>query len=77
MLQTLDDLSLDLADDPRLRRSLNSSFSFFICKYANELGFEEPGMFGETNPPFKRRINLKNLSDDDIEALLKWSWAMR
>ncbi len=69
MLQTLDDPGLDLTDDPRVRRSLNTFLSFFMDKYAQEFSFEETGMFGETNPPFKRRINLMNLSDDDIQAL--------
>ncbi len=69
MLQTLDDPSLDLTDDPRVRRSLNTFLSFFMEKYAEEFSFEETGMFGEVNPPLKRRINLMNLSDDAIEAL--------
>lgn len=69
MLHTLDDPSLDLTDDPRVRRSLNTFLSFFMDKYAEEFSFDEKGMFGETNPPFKRRINLMNLSDDGIDAL--------
>ena len=28
-------------------------------------------MFGETNPPLKRRINFMNMSSDQVEALTK------
>lgn len=69
MLQTLDDPALDLTDDPRVRRSINTFLSFFMDKYAEEFNFKETGMFGDTNPPLKRRINLMNISDEEIEAL--------
>ena len=69
MRQTLDDPTLDLTDDPRVRISLNTFLSFFMDKYAEEFHFKETGYFGETNSPLKRRINLIKLSDDEIEAL--------
>jgi len=69
MLQTLDDPSLDLTEDPRVRTSLNTFLSFFMDKYAEEFHFDERGYFGETNPPVRQRINLMKLSDDEIAAL--------
>lgn len=69
MLQTLHDPSLDLSDDPRVRRSINTFLSYFMDKYAEEFSFKETGAFGEANAPLKRHVNLMNLSDDAIEAL--------
>lgn len=69
MLQTLDDPSLDLTEDPRVRRSINTFLSYFMDKYAEEFSFSEISVFGEANALLKRRLNLMNLSDEAIEAL--------
>lgn len=69
MRQTLDDPSLDLTTDTRVRISLNTFLSYFMSKYADEFNFKETGYFGKTNTALKRRINLMTLSSDEIEAL--------
>lgn len=69
MLQTLNDPSLDLTSDTRVRTSVNTFLSYFMSKYADEFNFKETGYFGKTNSALKRRINLMKLSSDEIEAL--------
>lgn len=69
MLEALDDSMPLLAADPRLRVSLNTFLAYFMGKYAEEFAFENRSVFGETNPAFVRKINLRNLSEAAIEAL--------
>ena len=58
MVETLNDPSLDMTDDPRVRPALNTFLAHFLGKYAKEFGFDNCAAFGETNPPVKRRINF-------------------
>jgi len=69
MVETLNDDSLDMTDDPRVRPAINTFLSFFLGKYADEFNFNGNREFGTTNPVLKRRINLMNMTDDAIEAL--------
>ena len=38
-------------------------------KYAREFGFENRSLFGELNPPVKRKINFMKMSSAAIEAM--------
>ncbi|MDC0948313.1 hypothetical protein OAS86_03070 [Gammaproteobacteria bacterium] len=69
MVQTLDDPTLDLTGDPRVRRSINTFLSHFMDKYAAEYGFGNHALFGEINPPLQRPINFLRMSEDEIAAL--------
>ncbi|MDA8747669.1 hypothetical protein N9M66_05615 [Litoreibacter sp.] len=69
MLKTLDASSHLMADDPRIRTSINTFLSFFMSKYADDFAFENRSFFGETNPPYKRRLNLRKMTEQAIEAL--------
>lgn len=69
MAQTLNDASLDLTTDPRVRPAINTFLAYFVDRYADEFAFTHCGDFGEINPPVIRRINFLNLSSDAIEAL--------
>ena len=69
MRNTLDELVPDQSDDPRVRPALNTFLTFFFSKYAEEFNFKAEGAFGDTNPPVTRRINLRNMTQDAIEAL--------
>ena len=69
MRDTLD-ASVDLmTKDQRVRRSLNTFLAHFMTKYAEDFGFEDRHLFGETNPPLMRRINLLKMTEAAIEAL--------
>jgi truncated hemoglobin YjbI len=69
MLETLDTSSHLMTDDPRVRTSVNTFLSFFMSKYAEEFQFENRSFFGETNPPYKRKINFMKMTEKAIEAL--------
>ena len=69
MLETLDASSHLMADDARIRRSINTFLSFFMSKYADEFAFTNRSYFGETNPPQKRKINFMKMTEQAIEAL--------
>jgi truncated hemoglobin YjbI len=69
MLETLDASSHLLANDSRIRTSINTFLSFFMSKYADEFAFENRSVFGETNPSYKRRINFMKMTEQAIEAL--------
>lgn len=69
MLQTLDNSNGILGDDPRVRTSLNTFLAHFMTKYAEDFGFENRSFFGETNPPFRQKINFLKMSKAAIEAL--------
>ena len=58
MLETLDTSSYLMADDPRIRPSINTFLSFFMGKYADEFSFEDRLFFGETNPPYNQTSDL-------------------
>ncbi|WP_281858704.1 hypothetical protein [Litoreibacter halocynthiae] len=69
MLETLDASMHLIADDPRIRTSINTFLSFFMGKYADEFAFENRSFFGATNPPYKRKINFMKMTEQAIEAL--------
>lgn len=69
MLDTLDDLSAIIGDDPRIRPSINTFLSHFMTKYADDFDFQNQSFFGETNPPYKRKINFMMISTQAINAL--------
>lgn len=69
MRETLDTSSDLMPDDPRVRISINTFLTHFMSKYADEFAFEDRHIFGETNPPLKRRINFMKLTNETIEAL--------
>ena len=69
MLETLNDPSLDMTDDPRVRLSLNTFLSHFMGKYADEFDFKNNADFGVMNSPLKRKINFMKMSSNEIEAL--------
>ncbi len=69
MKATLDEPDLDLTSDPRVRPAINTFLSYFLDKYAVDFDIKIDCLFGETNPPFRQRINFLKLSTDEIEAL--------
>jgi truncated hemoglobin YjbI len=69
MLNTLDASSDLMTDDPRVRRSINTFLTHFMTKYEEEFAFENRIYFGETNPPFRRKINFMKMTEMAIEAL--------
>lgn len=69
MVKTLNDPSLDLTDDVRVRPAINTFLHHFLGKYAEEFNFTNDGDFGAINPPVKRKINFLNMTSDAIEAL--------
>jgi len=69
MLETLDDSTHLMTDDLRIRTSINTFLSFFMSKYAADFAFENRSFFGETNPPYKRKINFMKMTEQAIEAL--------
>lgn len=69
MIETLNDPSLDMTDDPRVKSSLSTFLSHFMDKYAAEFEFKNDADFGKTNLPLKRKINFLKMSSDEIEAL--------
>jgi truncated hemoglobin YjbI len=69
MRDTLETSSDLMMDDPRVRRGINTFLAYFMTKYAEDFGFEDRHLFGETNPPLKRRINFMKMTEASIEAL--------
>ena len=69
MLETLDSSSHLAAEDSRIRISINTFLSFFMSKYAKDFAFENRSFFGETNPPYKRKVNFMKMTEQAIEAL--------
>ncbi len=69
MLETLESSADLLGDDPRIRTSINTFLSYFIGKYADEFAFENRSFFGDTNPPYTRRINFMKMTEQAIRAL--------
>lgn len=69
MLQTLNDPSLDLTDDSRVRPAINTFLAHFMTKYADDFQFTDCHSFAELNKTIKRSINLLNMTSDAIEAL--------
>jgi len=69
MKATLDDPDLDLTSDSRVRTAINTFLSFFMSKYAEDFEFENQFVFGDVNQPLKIRINLLNLTSEQVEAL--------
>ncbi len=69
MVETLDNCHDQMTSDPRVRPSINTFLSHFFGKYAEEFNFENKETFGETNPPYKLKINFMNMTSDAVEAL--------
>lgn len=69
MLATLDASASHMTDDPRVRPAINTFMNHFMGKYAQDFGFENKSVFGDTNPPVKRRINFMNMTTEAIESL--------
>lgn len=69
MRDTLNSSSDLMTKDPRVRRSINSFLAHFMTKYSEDFGFEDRHLFGETNPPLKRRINFMKMTEAAIDAL--------
>jgi len=69
MLEALNDSAEHLTEDPRIRTSINTFLDHFMAKYSQEFAFETRSYFGETNPPFKHKINFMRMTTEAIEAL--------
>ena len=69
MLETLNVSSEYMTGDKRVRISINTFLTYFFGKYAEEFKFSNTAIFGNTNPPVKRKINFLNMTSDAIEAL--------
>jgi hypothetical protein len=69
MVETLNESEALMANDDRVRVSINTFLSYFMEKYATEFGFKIDSIFGPTNAAITRKINLFNMTDDAIEAL--------
>lgn len=57
------------AEEPRIRKSINTFLSFFMRKYADDFAFEDRSFFDETNPPYTQKINFMKMTEKAIEAL--------
>ena len=69
MVETLDDSKIHMTDDQRIRPSINTFLAYFFDKYALDFDFSYSPVFGDTNPPVKRKINFMNMTSEAIEAL--------
>ncbi len=69
MLESLEACKGEMTDDPRVRPAINTFLSFFMGKYAEEFAFENKSVFGDTNPPVRRKINFMKMTSEAIEAL--------
>lgn len=63
MLDTLEDSTHHMTDDPRIRPSINTFLTYFMGKYSEEFAFENRSIFGETNPPFKQKNKFSENDD--------------
>ena len=73
MLQTLNDSSIDMTDDPRVRPSINTFLTYFFEKYAAEYGFHSKAAFGVTNPPIRSDDAQLDLSQLQLENSIEMS----
>ena len=69
MRATLDDSASLMGDDPRVRPAINTFLAHFFVKYAADFNFQALETFGETNPPWRRKINFMTMTNAAIEAL--------
>lgn len=69
MLDALDASGDPMTDDPRVRPAINTFLSHFMGKYEAEFDFTSDSVFGALNPPVVRKINLRAMTEDAIEAL--------
>jgi len=69
MTHSLNDPELDLTSDPRVRPAINTFLQFFMEKYVEEFNFDAQKVFGETNKRLVIRLNLLNMTSDEIEQL--------
>ena len=69
MVETLDESEEYMADDNRVRISINTFLTHFMEKYMIDFNFETTQLFGSTNQPMKRKLNFLNMTDAAIEAL--------
>ncbi len=69
MVQALGSSRHLMTDDPRVCLSINTFLAHFFAKYASDFKFKNRESFGETNPPFRLKINFMNMTTKSIEAL--------
>lgn len=69
MVEALDDSQNHMTHDPRIRASINTFLTHFFGKYADDFNFNNRETFGDTNSPFKLKINFMNMTIDAVEAL--------
>jgi truncated hemoglobin YjbI len=69
MVDTLDATAEHMTDDPRVRPAINTFLHYFMGKYAQEFGFDNVSVFGELNPPVRRKLNFMKMTSEAIEAL--------
>lgn len=69
MVEALDASEQHMLGDPRVRASLNTFLSHFFGKYADEFDFKNRETFGETNLPWRRKVNFRSMTEDAIAAL--------
>ena len=69
MVKALNDPSIDLTDDERVRPALNTFLEYFMGKYAADFNFRHTSLFGETNPPLERRFDFPTMTPDELETL--------
>ena len=69
MIEALDDSQDHMTNDPRVRASINTFLTHFLGKYADEFNFQSHETFGDTNSPFKRKVNFMNMTIEAVEAL--------
>jgi truncated hemoglobin YjbI len=57
MVEALDGSAKHMTDDIRVRPSINTFLTHFLGKYADEFNLRSHETFGDTNSPFKLKIN--------------------
>lgn len=69
MVETLDACAQHMTEDRRVRPALNTFLDHFMGKYARDFAFENKSVFGELNPPVRRKLNFMTMTTEAIEAL--------
>lgn len=69
MVATLDANTFLHENDPRIRKSINTFLNHFFAKYADDFKFDNRETFGDTNAPYRRKINFMNMTEKAIADL--------
>lgn len=69
MVEALDASADLMTEDARVRPGINTFLAHFFDRYATEFKFRNLETFGDTNPPYKVKVNFMNMSAEAIDAM--------